>query len=64
MVLTNVVEDFIQSPTDELLEQCTKEQLMKIAQYYSAEVEPKRTKENLKSIIKASLHLLNKKVVC
>lgn len=53
--MADIVEDFVQSPSEELLEQCTKEQLVKIAQHYSIEVEPKRTKENLKSIIKANL---------
>lgn len=53
--MVNIVEDFIQSPSEEVLEQCNKEQLTKIAQHYSIEVEPKRTKENLKSIIKANL---------
>lgn len=53
--MANIVEDFVQSPSEELLEQCTKEQLIKIAQNYSIEVEPKRTKENLRSIIKANL---------
>lgn len=38
-----------------MLEQCNKEQLIKIAQHYSIEVEQKRTKENLKNIIKANL---------
>lgn len=52
--MANIVEQFSQSPSDELLEQCTKDQLMKIAQHYSVEVEPKHTKENLKSIIKAN----------
>ena len=53
--MVNIVEDFIQSPSEELLEQCTKDQLMRIAQHYSMEADPKRTKENLKSIIKANL---------
>ncbi|KAL7371523.1 hypothetical protein ABVT39_000330 [Epinephelus coioides] len=53
--MANIVENFIQSPSEELLEQCTKEQLIKIAQHYSTDVEPKGTKENLKSIIKANL---------
>ena len=51
--MVNIVEDF--TPSEELLEQCTKEQLMKIPQHYSMEADPKRTKENLKSIIKANL---------
>ncbi|KAF0038225.1 hypothetical protein F2P81_008709 [Scophthalmus maximus] len=53
--MVNIVEDFIDSPSVELLEQCNHEQLMKIDQHYHVEVEPKRTKENLRSIIQAHL---------
>lgn len=51
------MEDFVQCPSDELLEQCTKEQLVNIAHYYSVDVDSKQTKETLKSAIKA--HLLD-----
>lgn len=54
--MANIVAEFIQSPTDELLDQCPKEQLVKIGQHYSVEVDLKRTKDNLKNIIKANLH--------
>ncbi|KAG8008875.1 hypothetical protein GBF38_011412 [Nibea albiflora] len=53
--MDGIVEKFVQHPSEELLEQCTKEQLIKIAQHFSVEVEPKRIKDNLKSIIKANL---------
>ncbi|KAG8009741.1 hypothetical protein GBF38_010551, partial [Nibea albiflora] len=53
--MDGIVEKFVQHPSEELLEQCTKEQLIKIAQHFSVEVEPKCTKDNLKSIIKANL---------
>ncbi|TKS65190.1 Retrovirus-related Pol polyprotein [Collichthys lucidus] len=53
--MDSIVEEFVQHPSGELLEQCTKEQLIKIAQHFSVEVDPKRTKGNLKSIIKANL---------
>lgn len=54
--MANIVAEFIQSPTDELLDQCTKEQLVKIAQHYSVEVDLKHTKDNLKNIMEANLH--------
>jgi len=53
--MANIVEELVQHPPEELLEQCTKEQLINTAQHFSVEVEPKRTKDNLNSIIKANL---------
>ena len=52
--MADIVEEFVQYPS-EFLAQYTKGQLIQISQHYSVEVELKRTKENLKSIIKVNL---------
>ena len=50
------VEAFIDDPSQESMDECTKEQLLKIAAYYSAEFEgDKRLKENVNMAIKAKL---------
>lgn len=53
--MANLAKDFIASPSDELLDQCSKEQLIIIAQHFSVEVDQRRTKETLKGIIRANL---------
>jgi len=49
------VEDFVASPSEELLDNCTKEQLIKIAEHYAIEIDSndKKLKENLKAVLKA-----------
>lgn len=54
-IMANLAKDFIASPSDELLDQCSKEQLIIIAQHFSVEVDQRRTKETLKGIIRANL---------
>nr|XP_046250447.1 uncharacterized protein LOC124062051 isoform X4 [Scatophagus argus] len=49
------VEEFLRAPSEELLESCSREQLVRIADYFSLEVGDKRMKDNIKSIIKANL---------
>lgn len=49
------IEDFIKTPSYELLERCTKEQLLKLAQHYTVAVDARRTKETIKSILEANL---------
>lgn len=53
--MATIVDEFIEAPSYEVLEQCTKEQLIKLAQHYSVAVDARRTKETLKSIVKANL---------
>merc|ERR1712208_111033 len=43
-----LVEDFIQAPSVGGLDKCTKEQLFKIADYYSIEIPDKRSKDRVK----------------
>ena len=38
------VEEFVDSPCDHLLDQCSKEQLLKIAEHYKVEIGDKRVK--------------------
>ena len=49
------VEDFLRAPSEEWLERCSREQLVKIAEYYELDVGDKRMKENIKAIVKANL---------
>eukprot|EP00064_Thunnus_orientalis_P026426 superscaffoldBa00016751_g26939 len=49
------VEDFLRAPSEELLERCSREQLLKIAEHFKLEVGDKRMKENIKAIVKAYL---------
>lgn len=48
-------EAFIAAPSEEALEKCTKEQLLKIAEHYSVVVGDKRLKENVKTTLKVKL---------
>lgn len=49
------VDEFIASPSEELLDLCTREQLLKIAENYEIDVGDKRQKERVKSVLKACL---------
>ncbi len=49
------VEDFVASPSEDLLNVCTKEQLLKIAEHYEIDVGDKHLKDRVKAILKASL---------
>ena len=50
------VEAFIADPSQESLDKCTKEHLLKVAAHYSVEVEgDKRLKENVKAAIRDKL---------
>lgn len=50
------VEEFIRCPSEESLEQCTKEQLLKIVEHYSLDIGDKRlSKENVKAMLKSNL---------
>ena len=40
---------FVEAPSEKSLNQCTKDQLVKIAEFYSFDVDNKRVKETLKA---------------
>ena len=50
------VEDFVRAPSEEFVEQCTKEQLLKLAEVYGIYVSDKRLKDNVKAIVLANLY--------
>lgn len=45
----------VKSPSHELLGQCTKEQLLKLAHHYTVAVDTRCTKETIKNILQANL---------
>lgn len=49
------VEDFLSGPSEEGLEHCTRDQLLKIADHFNLEVSDKRSKENIRDVIKDNL---------
>ena len=49
------VTGFIQSPSDELLNSCTKEQLLKLIEHYDIDIGEKRLKEEIKGLLRAAL---------
>ena len=53
--MASVVEDFLSSPSEELLEQCTKDQLLKIAEHFQIEVLDKKLKDTIKKTVKSKL---------
>lgn len=49
------LSDFVEAPSEEFIDECTKEQLLKIAAHYKVDIPDKRLKDNVKSILKANL---------
>ena len=49
------VEDFFETPAELFLEDCIKDQLLKIADHYEFVISDRRLKETIKSILKANL---------
>ncbi|KAG7471700.1 hypothetical protein JOB18_048960, partial [Solea senegalensis] len=49
------VDEFLKAPSEELLDHCSREQLLRIAEHFQLEVGDKRMKENIKNIVKANL---------
>lgn len=49
------VEDFVKAPSEKLLDRCSREQLVKIAEHFKMDVGDKRAKENMKQILKTNL---------
>ncbi len=54
---SSVVEDFIEFPSEILLERCTKEELLQIAEQFDVEVtgSDKKLKETLMKFVKSAL---------
>lgn len=50
-----MVEEFVEAPSLELLERCTKDQLIQLAEYFKIELTDKRLKENIKVILKSKM---------
>ena len=46
---------FVEAPSEKFLDQCTRDQLVKIAEFYSFDVGDKRSKETVKTNLKANL---------
>lgn len=55
LVMASVVDEFLHSPSDHLLSQCTKDQLLKIAEHYDIDISDKRLRDNIKAILRANL---------
>lgn len=53
--MATLVESFIQDPTESLLDQHTKEQLLKVAEHYDIEIADKKLKESVKTCLKEGL---------
>lgn len=49
------VASFVQSPSEDLLGSCTKEQLLKLVEYYDVDIGEKRLKEEIKVSLRAAL---------
>lgn len=50
------VDHFIDAPSEAFLEQCTRDQSIKIADHYKIRVGDKRLKENVRATVKANLY--------
>jgi hypothetical protein len=55
LTMTSNVDEFIRFPSEELLDVCTKEQLLKVAEHYKIEISDKRLKNSIRLILKANL---------
>lgn len=51
----SLVEEFIKAPSVELLEQCTKDQLVKLAEHFEVEFTDKCLKKNIKVELKKKM---------
>ena len=50
---------FVESPSEKFLDQCTRDQLVKIAEYYEVDVGDKRLKETVRANLKVNLTKMN-----
>lgn len=53
--MASAVEEFLNSPDRKFLDQCTKDQLLKLAQHYKVTVDARRTRDTIQSILQANL---------
>lgn len=53
--MTSIVDEFVDSPSVALLDQCTKDQLLLIAEKYKIEIQDRKLKETVKDSLKAGL---------
>lgn len=50
------VDAFVQSPSEDFLNSCTREQLLKLAEHYDVDVgDKRRLKDEIKGVLKAAL---------
>ena len=49
------ITDFVSAPSEEFLDKCAKEQLLKRVEHYDTGIPDKRLKDNIKVILKANL---------
>ena len=49
------VEDFAAAPSHEALDQCSKDQLLKIAEHYELQISSSFAKDKVKAIVKSNL---------
>lgn len=55
MMIASLVDSFIQNPTESILEQCTKEQFLKISEHYEVDIPDRKLKETVKACLKRCL---------
>ena len=49
------VEDFLGAPSEEFLECCSRDQLVKIAAHFQVDVGDKQLKENMRGLLKENM---------
>ncbi len=49
------VANFVQSPSEELLHSCTREQLLKLVEHYEVDIGERQLKEDIKEALRVSL---------
>ena len=49
------VDEFLSAPSEELLDRCSRDQLIKIADHFQMDVGVKRLKENVRTILRDNL---------
>lgn len=63
VLMATLGESFIQDPAESLLDQCTKEQLLKVAEHCDIEIADKKIKESVKTCLKEGLEVSRKLAV-
>lgn len=49
------VEDFLKAPSEDFLDRCTCDHLLRIADHFNLDIGDKRNKDSIKAIVKANL---------